>query len=56
MSGATSRADHGKEKALAPRVISEPAKGGKVHGAVVDAIGRWILGGTYAPDDLLHLD
>jgi DNA-binding FadR family transcriptional regulator len=26
---------------------------GKIHGSVVDAIGRWILGGTYAPDDLL---
>ena len=25
----------------------------KIHGSVVDAIGRWILGGTYAPDDLL---
>ena len=26
---------------------------GKIHGSVVDAIGRWILGGTYAPNDLL---
>ena len=26
---------------------------GRIHGSVVDAIGRWILGGTYAPDDLL---
>jgi len=26
---------------------------GKIHGSVVDAIGRWVLGGTYAPDDLL---
>jgi GntR family transcriptional regulator, galactonate operon transcriptional repressor len=26
---------------------------GKIHGSVVDAIGRWILGGTYAPEDLL---
>jgi DNA-binding FadR family transcriptional regulator len=26
---------------------------GRIHGSVVDTIGRWILGGTYAPDDLL---
>jgi DNA-binding FadR family transcriptional regulator len=26
---------------------------GKIHGSVVDAIGRWILGGAYAPGDLL---
>jgi GntR family galactonate operon transcriptional repressor len=26
---------------------------GKIHNSVVGAIGRWILGGVYAPDDLL---
>jgi DNA-binding FadR family transcriptional regulator len=26
---------------------------GKIHGSVVEAIGRWILGGAYAPGDLL---
>ena len=57
MSEATSRANHAKEKAFASklRVMGDAARTheGKIHGAVVDAIGRWILGGTYAPDDLL---
>ena len=30
----------------------EPSSGG-VHGSVVDTVGRWILGGTYAPGQLL---
>ena len=34
-------------------VSKESPDGGGVHGAVVDAIGRWILGGAYAPGDLL---
>jgi len=54
---ATSRANQAKEKAFASklRVTGDGARTheGKIHGAVVDAIGRWILGGTYAPDDLL---
>jgi GntR family transcriptional regulator, galactonate operon transcriptional repressor len=57
MSEATTRASHAKEKALASRLRVTGAGArtheGKIHGAVVDAIGRWILGGTYAPDDLL---
>jgi GntR family transcriptional regulator, galactonate operon transcriptional repressor len=26
---------------------------GKIHGSVVETIGKWILGGVYAPNDLL---
>jgi GntR family transcriptional regulator, galactonate operon transcriptional repressor len=58
MSAATSRANHtprGKVFASKLRVMGDAARTheGKIHGSVVDAIGRWILGGTYAPDDLL---
>jgi len=34
--------------AKAPRIYE-----GKIHGSVVETIGRWILGGTYAPQELL---
>jgi DNA-binding FadR family transcriptional regulator len=58
MSAATSKANRalqGKAFAAKLRVMGDAARmhEGKVHGSVVDAIGRWILGGTYAPDDLL---
>src|SRR5579872_1857930 len=45
-----------EERAFAAklRVIGgSPRHEGRVHGSVVEAIGRWILGGTYAPGDLL---
>jgi GntR family transcriptional regulator, galactonate operon transcriptional repressor len=53
MSLARSRSDRALASKL--RVIGEAPRSheGKIHGSVVDAIGRWILGGTYAPDDLL---
>ena len=49
------RASEGNAFGSKLRVIGDAAKAheGKIHGSVVDAIGRWILGGTYAPDDLL---
>jgi Bacterial regulatory proteins, gntR family len=58
MAAARSRVNHArKEKALAAKLLvtGDPVRTheGKIHGSVVDAIGRWILGGTYAPDDLL---
>jgi GntR family galactonate operon transcriptional repressor len=55
VSDAAPRANHAGEKAFARLRVIGGARTheGKVHGAVVDAIGRWILGGTYAPDDLL---
>ena len=58
MATATSRANRateGKTFAAKLRVMGDAARTheGKIHGSVVDAIGRWILGGTYAPDDLL---
>ena len=58
MAAVPSRADRApKSKAFAAklRVMGDAARTheGKIHGSVVDAIGRWILGGTYAPDDLL---
>ncbi len=58
MAAARSRVNRArKRKALAAKLLAtgDPARTyeGKIHGSVVDAIGRWILGGTYAPDDLL---
>src|SRR3984957_10858436 len=49
------RATEGKAFAAKLRVMGDAARTheGKIHGSVVDAIGRWILGGTYAPNDLL---
>jgi DNA-binding FadR family transcriptional regulator len=58
MAAARSRANRAsQEKAFTAklRVVGEVGRTheGKIHGSVVDAIGRWILGGTYAPNDLL---
>jgi DNA-binding FadR family transcriptional regulator len=58
MSAAASRGNRASQrKALASklRVMGDATRPheGKIHGSVVDAIGRWVLGGTYAPDDLL---
>src|SRR5260370_12148363 len=49
------RAPRGKSLAAKLRVIGQAARTheGKIHGSVVETIGRWILGGAYAPDDLL---
>ena len=49
------RAPEGKTFASGLRVMGDAARTheGRIHGSVVDTIGRWILGGTYAPDDLL---
>jgi DNA-binding FadR family transcriptional regulator len=49
------RASQGKAFAAKLRVTGDVDRSheGKIHGSVVDAIGRWILGGTYAPNDLL---
>jgi DNA-binding FadR family transcriptional regulator len=58
MAAARSRANRAsQEKAFTAklRLVGEVGRTheGKIHGSVVDAIGRWILGGTYAPNDLL---
>jgi DNA-binding FadR family transcriptional regulator len=58
MAVATSRANRasqGKAFSAELRVVADAVRTneGKIHGSVVDAIGKWILGGTYAPDDLL---
>jgi len=49
------RAPEGKTSASKLRVMGDAARmhEGRIHGSVVDTIGRWILGGTYASDDLL---
>ncbi len=49
------RASRGKMVAAQLSVMGDAARTdeGKIHGSVVEAIGRWILGGTYAPNDLL---
>jgi DNA-binding FadR family transcriptional regulator len=49
------RAPRGKSQAAKLRVVGQAARTheGKIHGSVVDAIGQWILGGAYAPGDLL---
>ena len=49
------RAYKGKMVAAKLSVMGDAARSheGKIHGSVVEAIGRWILGGTYAPNDLL---
>ena len=49
------RASKGKMVAAKLSVMGDAARSheGKIHGSVVEAIGRWILGGTYAPNDLL---
>src|ERR1700748_2487895 len=49
------RASQGKALAARLRVIGDVGRTheGKIHGSVVDAIGRWILCGTDAPNDLL---
>ena len=48
-------APEGKTSASKLRVMGDAAAvhEGRIHGSVVDTIGRWILGGTYAPNDLL---
>jgi GntR family galactonate operon transcriptional repressor len=58
MATATVRANRpskGKVVAAKLSVMGDAARSheGKIHGSVVEAIGRWILGGTYAPNDLL---
>src|SRR5260370_38194730 len=49
------RAPRGKSLAARLRGIGQAARthGGKIRGSVGETIGRWILGGAYAPDDLL---
>ena len=49
------RASRGKMVAAQLSVMGDAARTyeGKIHGSVVEAIGRWILGGTYAPNELL---